>query len=135
MTSLADRTIEADRRTYERTAALVRGLSDDDLVRPSGALAWTVAQVVSHLGSGAEIHVDSLRSALAGEQRPADANRTVWARWDAISPREQADGFLESGAALAAAYAELDGGQRDTLRIDMGFLPEPATLERSPGCA
>ncbi len=133
MTSLADRTIEADRRTYERTAALVRGLSDDDLVRPSGASAWTVAQVVSHLGSGAEIHADNLHAALAGNQRPADANQTVWARWDAMSPREQADGFLESGPALVAAYAGLDGAERDILRIDMGFLPEPASLELFTG--
>lgn len=128
MTSLTDRTIEADRRTYDNTAALVRGLSDDDLLRPSGASEWSVAQVLSHLGSGAEIARDGLRSALAGEQGVADANQAVWARWDAMSPREQADGFLESGAALTAAYDALDAAQRAELRIDMGFLPEPATL-------
>ena len=47
MTQLADRTIDADHRTYERLARLVSSLSDDQLSLPSGPFEWTVCQVLS----------------------------------------------------------------------------------------
>ena len=37
MTTLADRTIDADHSTYERLVRLVNSLSDDQLTQPSGA--------------------------------------------------------------------------------------------------
>jgi uncharacterized protein (TIGR03083 family) len=133
MPPLTDRTIDADHATYQRLAGLVGTLTDDDLVRPSGASEWTVADVLSHLGSGAEIALDTLRAAQAGVDRPGDANPAVWARWDAMGPREQADGYLRSAAELDRALAELDAGQRESLRVPMGFLPEPATVELFTG--
>jgi uncharacterized protein (TIGR03083 family) len=133
MTSLADRTIDADHRTFERLARLVSTLTADQLTRPSGAAEWTVAQVLSHLGSGAEITLDSLRAAQTGADRAADANQAVWARWNAMSPREQADGYLRVGRELDEAYAELDPAQRAELRVPMGLLPQPADVELFAG--
>ncbi len=133
MTPLADRTIDADHRTYERLARLVGGLTDDQLTRPSGASEWTVAQVVSHLGSGAEITLDTLRAAQDGRERAGDANEAVWARWNAMSPREQADGYLRAGRDLDRAFADLDPAQRAELRVPMGFLPEPAEIDLFTG--
>lgn len=128
MSTLADRTIEANRTTQDRLAQLVAGLSDEDLSRPSGASEWPVAQVLSHLGSGAEITSDTLRAAESGEARPGDANGPVWERWNAMSPREQADGFLHAGEELVAALEGLSPKQREQLRVPMGFLPEPADV-------
>ena len=133
MTTLADRTIDADHRTYERLARLVSSLSDDQLTLPSGASEWTVAQVLSHLGSGAEITLDSLRAARSGVERAADANAGVWARWDAMAPREQAEEYLRAGGELDRAYAELDPVQRTDLRVPMGFLPQPADADLFTG--
>jgi uncharacterized protein (TIGR03083 family) len=133
MTRLADRTIDADHRTYERHARRVGSLTDDQLTQPSGASEWPVAQVLSHLGSGAEITLDSLRAAQAGRERVADANEVVWARWNAMSPREQADGYVRAGRELDRAYAELDPAQRAELRVPMGFLPQPADIELFTG--
>jgi uncharacterized protein (TIGR03083 family) len=129
MGTLADTTIDADHRTYERLARLVGTLTDEQLTRPSAASEWTVAQVLSHLGSGAEITLQTLRAAQAGADRAADANEVVWARWNAMSPREQADGFVRAGGELDRALAELDSAQRSTLRVPMAFLPEPADLD------
>jgi uncharacterized protein (TIGR03083 family) len=129
MTLLADRTIDADHRTHERLARLVRTLSDDQLTQQSGAAEWTVAQVLSHLGSGAEITLDTLRTAQAGVDRAADANEAVWARWDAMTPRQQADGYLAAGRDLDRAFADLEPAQRADLRVPMSFLPEPADVE------
>ena len=64
MTTLADRTIAALRTTHDDLAALVPGLTDEQLAGPSGASEWTVAQVLSHLGSGAEIGLATLETAL-----------------------------------------------------------------------
>jgi uncharacterized protein (TIGR03083 family) len=133
MTQLADRTIDADHRTYERLARLVGSLTDEQLTQRSGASEWTVAQVLSHLGSGAEITLDSLRAAQAGRERAADANESAWARWNAMSPREHADGYLRAGAELDQAYAELDPAQRAELRVPMGFLPQPADMDLFTG--
>jgi len=133
MTPLADRTIDADHRTYERLARLVGGLTDDQLTQRSGASEWTVAQVLSHLGSGAEITLDSLRAAQEGRERAADANEAVWARWNAMSPREQADGYVRAGRDLDRAYQELDPTQRAQLRVPMGFLPQPVDMELFTG--
>jgi uncharacterized protein (TIGR03083 family) len=133
MTPLADKTIDADHRTYQRLARLVGALTDDELTQPSGASEWTVAQVLSHLGSGAQITLETLRAAQAGVDRAADANQSVWARWNAMSPREQADGYLRAGGELDQAYAELDSAQRIDLRVPMAFLPEPAGLDLFTG--
>ena len=133
MSPLADRTIDADHRTYEGLARLVSTLTDNQLTQPSGASEWTVAQVLSHLGSGAEITLDSLRAAQAGRDRASDANQAVWARWNAMSPREQADGYLRVGRELDQAYAELDPTQRSELRVPMSFLPEPADADLFTG--
>ena len=94
MTSRADRTIDALRTGHDELAAQVRGFTTDDLTRTSGASDWAVAQVLSHLGSGAEITLASLEGALSGEGAPQqEFNKSVWARWDALSPAEQARDF------------------------------------------
>ena len=82
MISLADATIAALRTNYDELATVVRTLSDAQLTLPSGASEWTVAQVVWHLGSGAEITLAGLRAATGEAPSPAaDFNRSVWDRW------------------------------------------------------
>jgi uncharacterized protein (TIGR03083 family) len=133
MTTLAEQTIDADHRTYERLAALVANLTDDQLAQPSAASEWTVAQVLSHLGSGAEITLATLRAAESGTDRAADANDAVWTRWNAMSPREHADGYLRAGKELDEALGALDAQRRDNLRVPMAFLPEPAGIDLFTG--
>ncbi len=86
MSTLADKTIAALRTNHDNLVAFVRDLDADDLVRTSGASEWTVAQVFSHLGSGAEIGLATLRAALDGQDAPdGEFNQSVWARWNAKS--------------------------------------------------
>ncbi|WP_405433275.1 maleylpyruvate isomerase family mycothiol-dependent enzyme [Micromonospora sp. NBC_00617] len=129
MSTAADQIIHALRAGHEELAALVRDLKEDDLRRPSGASEWQVSQVLSHLGSGAEIGLAGLTAAREGTPAPdGDFNRTVWQRWDAMSPEEHAAGFLESNQRLVEAYEALDADTRSTLRINLGFLPEPVDV-------
>ncbi|MCK2215458.1 maleylpyruvate isomerase family mycothiol-dependent enzyme [Actinomadura sp. ATCC 31491] len=127
--SSADTVIAVLRTGHDDLAGLVSGLGDDDLARPSGAAEWDVSQVLGHLGSGAEIGLAVLQAALKDEPGPGhDFNQSVWDRWDAMSRRERADGFLRAGQDLTALYESLDAAARDNLRIDLGFLPAPADV-------
>ncbi len=134
MTTLADRTIAALRATHDDLAALVPDLSDEQLTAPSGAAEWPLAQVLSHLGSGAEIGLASLTATTGGTAAPGqDFNQSVWDRWNAMSPRDQADGFVDHDARLVAAYEALTSDQRENLQVDLGFLPAPLPLASLAG--
>ncbi|MEH1166860.1 maleylpyruvate isomerase family mycothiol-dependent enzyme [Micromonospora sp. CPCC 205539] len=132
MSTAADHVITTLRAGHEELAALVRDLKDDDLLRPSGASEWPVSQVLSHLGSGAEIGLASLTAARSGAPGPdGDFNRGVWQRWDAMTPAEHAAGFLAANEKLVEAYEALDAESRASLRIPLGFLPEPVDVATS----
>ena len=134
MTSPADATISALRTTHDELAAVVGGLTDEQLSGPSGASDWPVAQVLSHLGSGAEIGLATLQAATGAREAPGDGfNQSVWDRWNAMSPREQADGFVGSDEALVAAYEALTAEQRTDLQVTLGFLPRPLPLASVAG--
>ena len=134
MTTLADRTIAALRTTHDDLVALVPGVTDEQLTGPSGAAEWTVAQVLSHLGSGAEIGLATLESALGtGPATGPGFNESVWDRWNALGPREQAANFLDHDARLVAAFEALTAEERTTTQVDLGFLPAPLSLASYAG--
>jgi uncharacterized protein (TIGR03083 family) len=125
----AEAVIAALRSGYDSLADRVSGFSDDDLAGPSGAAEWDISQVLSHLGSGAEISRATLQAALDAVPNPGpDFNQGVWNKWNAMTRRERADNFLTANQAHLALLESLDAGIRDTLRIDMGFLPAPVDL-------
>ncbi len=134
MTSLADRTIAALRAEHDALATIVADLPDAELVGPSGATEWTVADVLSHLGSGAVITGAGLEVALGAREALEEGfNQSVWDTWNAMSPADQRAGLLERDEELVAAFEALDGEQRDSLRLEVGFLPEPASVAMFAG--
>ena len=134
MTTQSDRTILALRSTHDELATVMSGLSNDELTGRSGASEWSPAQVLSHLGSGAEISLATLRSAVAGTPGPGkDFNQEVWDRWNALTPRDQAAGFLAADEDLITALEAMTAEQSQTLRIKVGFLPTPLTLAAFAG--
>lgn len=132
MNQLVDRTIAALRAEHDTLAGLVRTLTDDQLAATSGAAEWTVAQALSHLGSGAEIGRAPIARA-AGETVAAEDNQTIWARWDGSTPRAQAEGFLEHNGRWLETVEALTAEQRSSLTVDLGFLPEPVPLLTAVG--
>lgn len=133
MTSLADRTIAALRSTSDQLATTVAGLTDDQLGGPSGSSDWSIAQVLSHLGSGAEITLRPLAAAATGTPVPEADNQAVWDRWNASSPRDQAINVLEHDLRLVETLESLDAEERETLTVDLGFLPAPVPLAMAAG--
>ncbi|MFH8663036.1 maleylpyruvate isomerase N-terminal domain-containing protein [Streptomyces afghaniensis] len=134
MSERADQIIAALRSGHDHLASLVRGLDAVDLTRKSGAAEWDVSQVLGHLGSGAEIALAVLEGALDGTgPKDADFNKSVWARWDAMSPGERAERFGPADEALVTRYESLDAQTREDLRINLGFLPMPVDVATVAG--
>lgn len=131
----ADLNIAALRSNHDELVKLVADLTDDELALPSGGAAeWDVSEVLSHLGSGSQIMQATLRAAIEGGATPGnDVNQTVWDRWNAMSGRDRADGFVAAGQELTELFESLDASAREDLRIDVSFLPAPvdvATIAR-----
>ena len=105
----ARRWIEVLHASHTRLVAFVARLSDADLRRQSYAKDWTVAQVLSHLGSQAEIFTTFLDAGLAG--RPTPGNDTfppVWDAWNERDPDAQARDSLIATAAFIDKLRALD---------------------------
>ena len=128
--TLADRSIAALRAEHETLAGFVPTLYDEELGKQSGASDWTVAQVLSHLGSGAEIGLATLRANLgSGPPLADDFAQGVWDRWNSLSPAAQADGVLVHDAELVAAFEGLSADQRQTVQFHLGFVPFPLGVD------
>ena len=63
----------------------------------------------------------------------AEDNQTILARWDASTPRAQAEGFLDYNGRWLETVEALTPGQRESLTVDLGFLPEPVPLVTALG--
>jgi uncharacterized protein (TIGR03083 family) len=114
--------IAALRSSHERLAALVQPLTPEQLRAQSYDDDWSVAQVLSHLGSGAEISLMSLPAAL-GQAEPLDratAFQPVWDVWNAKSPDEQAADCLTWDEKQVQALEQLSGDE--LAGISMPFI-------------
>jgi uncharacterized protein (TIGR03083 family) len=112
--------IEALRGSHERLRALVSPLPDEQISADSYDTEWTIAQVLSHLGSGAEIFGLFLATARDGSEPPSrEAFGSIWDRWNAKSPREQADDALASNERFVSTIEGLDAAQLADLRFNL----------------
>jgi uncharacterized protein (TIGR03083 family) len=110
------------RSSVDRLADLVRPLNDTSLARQSYSTEWTIADVLSHIGSGAVISRRGLQSALDHSEPPDDFNQRVWDEWNAKSPRAKADDGLEADAQLMAAFEETAPEDQAQFKRSMGPL-------------
>jgi len=133
MTSSADRAISALRTGHDSLSGLVQTLTPEQIAGPSGgASEWSVAQVLSHLGSGAEIGLAGLEASLSDAPAPgSDFNHSVWDRWNAKAPQDQAADFVKANEALVLRYEGLDEQTRETARVKLSFLPAPIDIATS----
>ncbi len=121
VTSEAQSAITAVRRSHERLQAVVEPLAADQLRGRSYATDWTIAQVLSHLGSGAQISALVLDAALAGRPAPDPTIfADIWATWNAKTPDQQASDALPADRVLVEAYEALDVDQHRQLRVTFG---------------
>lgn len=107
-------------RSHERLAAAVQDLGPDQLTGPSYDAEWTVADVLSHLGSGAEISTLLLDAGVDGGEGPGFEEFTaVWDRWNAKPPEQQAADSLTANATFLQRVGALDEEQRRAFSVEM----------------
>src|SRR5215212_6738707 len=116
--------VDALRSSVERLRELAAPMSEDELTAGAYPTEWTVAQVLSHLGSGAVIMQRRLEDALAGQDTPDDFAPGVWDTWNAKSPVAQRDDALAADAALLARIEAVPADERNAFTSAMG----PMTL-------
>ena len=112
--------ISAMRKLHESLVALVDGLGPGQLTGPSYCDDWTIAQVLSHLGSGAEIFLLMVEAGLAGEDPPgSEVFPPIWDAWNAKTPDRQAADSVAADEVFVEQVEALDPQQLDSFRISM----------------
>jgi uncharacterized protein (TIGR03083 family) len=104
--------VEVLRASAARLAALVEPLTPEQVRQPAYPTQWSVADVLSHVGSGAVI----TRLRLDGE---VDM-QAIWDEWNAKDPDSQATDALRADAELGARLASLTAADEERLRFPMG---------------
>ncbi|MFM2070436.1 MAG: hypothetical protein RLZZ623_699 [Actinomycetota bacterium] len=112
--------LDALRESVRRLPHIVGPLDDHVIAEPAYPTDWTIAQVMSHLGSGAVILNGRLDDALAGAATADEFAPQTWDAWNAKSPRSQVDDALVADAAFLAALEGLTDAERGAFSFSLG---------------
>jgi len=119
MTDL-NRRVAALAKSRDRLAGLVETLDEAALDSPSYDSEWSIAQVLSHLGSAAEIFERYLDAGLKGIDAPGmDEVSPIWDEWNGKSQREQAESFIRADRALVDRFEGLGPEDINAFRLDL----------------
>jgi uncharacterized protein (TIGR03083 family) len=106
--------------TQDGIRATISDLSDSQLTGPSYCDDWTLAQVLSHLGSQSEIFTAVIDAALKGENPPGpDSFPPIWDRWNSKSPVQQRDDFKAADKAFMEKIDALDAAELGAFQVSM----------------
>jgi uncharacterized protein (TIGR03083 family) len=100
-----------------RLASVVRRLSPQDLRSPAYPSEWTIADVLSHLGSGAVISGAWIDQGLGGA--PVDP-APIWAEWNAKDPDAKAASFLHADQEFLSRARAVADQDRQRFHLDLG---------------
>jgi uncharacterized protein (TIGR03083 family) len=104
----------------DRLAALAGPLTPDELRRPAYPSQWTIAQVLSHLGSAAVIMKKNLETILAGDELDGSFAQSTWDEWNAKSPEDQAADFLRADRELMERLASVTPSEQAAFILPLG---------------
>ncbi|WUD77850.1 maleylpyruvate isomerase N-terminal domain-containing protein [Streptomyces sp. NBC_00510] len=115
----ADVRLAAMHTVSRRLGATVGGLTGEELLRPSFAEGWSIAQVLVHLGTGAELCTAAVRRGLTGDlTRPSREDITdVYERWIPLRPVAQRDAWHEAESDLLRLLDSFDAGVRASVTV------------------
>jgi len=106
--------------SQDRLAAALDGLSEEQAATQSYDDEWTVAQVASHLGSGAELFTLFLESGLKGEPAPGvEAMQPVWDEWNGKDPLAQARDSVAVNEAFLERVDAVTDAEREAWVLDL----------------
>jgi uncharacterized protein (TIGR03083 family) len=116
------------RRSHDNLVRIAGPMTPEQVTDQSYCRDWTNAQVLSHLGSGAEISLMSLPGAL-GEGPPARREDfpAVWDVWNAKSPEDQAADALAKDEEHVQRLEQLSDEELAAARMDFLGMQLDAT--------
>ena len=107
------------RNSHDRLVSLVGPLTPEQLRAQSYDTEWTIAQVLSHLGSGAEIATLSLAAALGGRgQLDQGAFPAIWDAWNNRTPDMQAADSLTWDGEHISRLEQLTDAELDSIGLE-----------------
>ena len=128
------RTLTASLRTlHDDLAAFVLELGPEKLRERSYDTEWTVADVLSHLGSGSELTLLRLRAEHEDSPTPEESAQ-VWAKWSSRTPEQQAAEAIAVEEEFVSTLERFDDDALTVLQQDFGGLdvdPDQALRLRS----
>jgi len=104
--------IAALRSAHDLLARLVDGIGPNTAGTMSYCSEWTIAQVLSHIGSGSEIGLEWLSAVLERrEPMSQDEFPNIWNKWNERAPMEQVTQGVKASARLVEAYESASSEQ------------------------
>jgi len=110
------------RASVNRLRDLVAPLDDDQVQQSAYPTEWTIADVMSHIGSGAVIMQRRLDDGIRHEAIADEFPPSVWNTWNAKSPRAKVDDGLVADRAFVDRIDALRESERAEAQISMGPL-------------
>ncbi len=107
------------RASVDRLSALVRPLGDE-MTHRAYPSAWTIADVLSHVGSSGVILQRRLDDALAGRETPEGLAEGVWAEWDAKAPAAKVADGLAADEAFTSHLESVGPDDRSRVAVSLG---------------
>jgi uncharacterized protein (TIGR03083 family) len=112
--------VRALRASHDRLTGIVSPLDAGQLRGRSYDSDWSIADVLSHLGSGAEIFLLHLNAGLSGRDPPAQASfQAIWDMWNELPPDEQAARSIAMNGSLVGLVESLRPEQAAAFRVAM----------------
>lgn len=105
--------------SVDALAALVAALTPAELSASAYPADWSVTDVLSHLGSSAEIFTNSIEAALGAAEVPP---QPIWDAWNAKDADTKVADCLRADRALVARVDALTADERATFHYKMGPL-------------
>ena len=120
MTNSETSPLLALRHTQDQLADLAAGLDPAGMRAPSYDSEWTIAQVFSHLGSGAEVFSLFLDAGTgqAAQSPTREAFPPIWDRWNAKSAEAQVTDSVAANEALVGRLEGLSPEETAAIRVD-----------------
>ena len=108
------------RSSIARLRALVEPLDGAQLRASAYPAEWSVADVLSHIGSSTVIMQAGIDESLAGRATDAGFAESVWDTWNAKSPEAQAGDTLVADRAFVDRLDALDAEERARVSVSLG---------------
>jgi uncharacterized protein (TIGR03083 family) len=120
-----DNQLKALRSSVEHLSAVAARIDPSKFDSPAYPTEWSIADVLSHIGSGAVILQRRADDIVEGRATDDGFNQSVWDEWNAKPAAAQVADALVADAALLKCLESLTGDQREGFKFQMG----PMTLD------